>query len=96
VKLQEVNKQTTEEKVQEMSTKMQLEWRRRQVFELNSEGQSQTEISRILQISESTISRDLDYFRAQSKQNIKRYIDERLRKEYKKCMVGLNAITKDA
>jgi DNA-binding NarL/FixJ family response regulator len=51
VKLQEVNKQTTEEKVQEMSTKMQLEWRRRQVFELNSDGQSQTEISRILQMS---------------------------------------------
>ncbi|MFL6434315.1 MAG: sigma factor-like helix-turn-helix DNA-binding protein [Nitrososphaeraceae archaeon] len=47
-----------------MSTKMQLEWRRRQVFELNSDGQSQTEISRILQISESTISRDLDYLRA--------------------------------
>ncbi|MFL6395387.1 MAG: hypothetical protein ACJ708_12125 [Nitrososphaeraceae archaeon] len=33
-----------------MSTKMQLEWRRRQVFELNSEGQSQTEISRILRV----------------------------------------------
>jgi DeoR/GlpR family transcriptional regulator of sugar metabolism len=66
-----------------MSTKMEFEWRRRQVFELNSRGQSQTEIARRLQISESTISRDLDYLRARSKQNIKRYIDERLRKEYK-------------
>ncbi|MFL6366315.1 MAG: hypothetical protein ACJ719_14075 [Nitrososphaeraceae archaeon] len=44
MKLQEVNKQTTEEKVQEMSTKMQLEWRRRQVL-LNSRGQGQTEIA---------------------------------------------------
>jgi DNA-binding NarL/FixJ family response regulator len=52
--------------MQEMSTKMQqVEWRRRLVFELSSKGQSQTEISRTLQISESTISRDLDYLREQ-------------------------------
>ena len=67
-----------------------------QVFELSSKGQSQTEIARILQISESTISRDLDYLRQQSKHNIKRYIDERLPEEYEKCLVGLNAITKEA
>jgi predicted transcriptional regulator len=79
-----------------MSTKMQLEWRRRQVFELSSKGQSQTEIARTLQISEATISRDLDYLRAQSKHNIKKYIDERLPEEYEKCLVGLNAITKEA
>jgi DNA-directed RNA polymerase specialized sigma subunit len=64
--------QNTREKVQETSTKMQVEWRRRQVFELSSKGQSQTEIGRTLQISESTISRDLDYLRQQSKDNIKR------------------------
>jgi predicted transcriptional regulator len=79
-----------------MSTKMQLEWRRRQVFELSSKGQSQTEIARTLQISEATISRDLDYLRAQSKHNIKKYIDERLPEEYEKCLVGLNAITREA
>jgi predicted transcriptional regulator len=82
--------------MQEMSTKMQVEWRRRQVFELSSKGQSQTEIARTLQISESTISRDLDYLRQQAKSNIKRYIDERLPEEYEKCLVGLNAITKEA
>jgi predicted transcriptional regulator len=83
--------------VQEMSTKMQqVEWRRRQVFELSSKGQSQTEIARMLQISESTISRDLDHLRQQSKHNIRRYIDERLPEEYEKCLVGLNAITKEA
>jgi predicted transcriptional regulator len=83
--------------VQEMSTKMQqVEWRRRQVFELSSKSQSQTEIARMLQISESTISRDLDHLREQSKHNIRRYIDERLPEEYEKCLVGLNAITKEA
>ncbi|MFL6469948.1 MAG: helix-turn-helix domain-containing protein, partial [Nitrososphaeraceae archaeon] len=75
---------------------IQVEWRRRQVFELSSKGQSQTEIARTLQISESTISRDLDYLREQAKTNIKRYIDERLPEEYEKCLVGLNTITKEA
>jgi DNA-binding Lrp family transcriptional regulator len=79
-----------------MSTKMQVEWRRRQVFELSSKGQSQTEIARTLQISESTISRDLDHLREQSKHNIKRYIDERLPEEYEKCLVGLTAILREA
>jgi predicted transcriptional regulator len=82
--------------MQEMSTKMQVEWRRRQVFELSSKGQSQTEIARTLQISESTISRDLDYLREQSKDNIKRYIDERLPEEYEICLVGLTAILREA
>jgi hypothetical protein len=36
------------------------------------------------------------YLRDQTKTNIKRYIDERLPEEYEKCLVGLNAITKEA
>src|SRR5919199_5351963 len=79
-----------------MSTKMQVEWRREQIFELSSKGQSQTEIGRTLQISESTISRDLNCLRTQSRHNIKRYVDETLLEEYEKCLVGLNAITKEA
>jgi hypothetical protein len=38
----------------------------------------------------------LGYLRQQAKANIKRYIDERLPEEYEKCLVGLNAITKEA
>jgi hypothetical protein len=34
--------------------------------------------------------------RNQAKTNIKKYIDERLPEEYGKCMVGLNAITREA
>ncbi|MFL6358139.1 MAG: hypothetical protein ACJ71R_19405 [Nitrososphaeraceae archaeon] len=66
------------------------------MFELSSKGQSQTEISRTLQISESIISRDLDYLREQSKHNIKRYIDERLQEEYERCLTGLTAIVREA
>jgi DNA-binding Lrp family transcriptional regulator len=79
-----------------MSTKMQLKWRRRQILELSSKGQSQTEIARTLKISESTISRDLDYLREQSKTNIKKYIGEWLPEEYEKCLVGLTAILREA
>jgi hypothetical protein len=49
-----------------------------------------------LQVGLATINRDISYLRDQSKINIKRYIDERLPEEYEKCMVGLNAITREA
>jgi predicted transcriptional regulator len=73
-----------------------IEWRRSKVQELASQGYNQSEISRILQISQPTINRDITYLRQQAKENIKRYIDERLPEEYEKCLVGLNAITKEA
>jgi DNA-binding transcriptional regulator LsrR (DeoR family) len=72
-----------------------LEWRRSKVQELASQGYNQSEISRTLQISQSTINRDITYLRQQAKDNIKRYIDERLPEEYEKCMVGLTAILKE-
>jgi len=78
------------------SSSNSLEWRRSKVQELSSQGYNQSEISRILQISQPTINRDLSYLRQQAKTNIKRYIDERLPEEYEKCLVGLNAITKEA
>src|SRR3954462_6961224 len=73
-----------------------LEWRRSKVLELASQGYNQSEISRILQISQPTVNRDLSYLRQQAKTNIKRYIDERLPEEYEKCLVGLIAILREA
>jgi IS30 family transposase len=82
--------------VQELSTKIQVEWRRRQMFELSSKGLSQVEIARKLQIHESTISRDIEYLKEQSKENIRKYVEERLPEEYEKCLVGLTAIQREA
>jgi predicted transcriptional regulator len=73
-----------------------VEWRRSKVQELASQGYNQSEISRMLQISQPTINRDISFLRQQAKENIKRYVDERLPEEYEKCLVGLNAITKEA
>jgi predicted transcriptional regulator len=78
------------------SVNSSLEWRRNKVQELASQGYNQSEISRMLQISQPTINRDLSYLRQQAKDNIKRYIDERLPEEYENCLVGLTAITKEA
>src|ERR687887_1639401 len=74
----------------------QVQWRRDKVQELCSKGYSQREVSQILQVGLATINRDILYLRNQAKANIKKYIDERLPEEYEKCLVGLNAITKEA
>src|ERR671934_1539496 len=78
------------------SVNSSLEWRRNKVQELASQGYNQSEISRILQISQPTINRDIAYLRQQAKEDIKKYIDERLPEEYEKCLVGLTAILREA
>ena len=83
--------------LQLLNNKMQqIEWRRYQVLELSSKGHNQSEISRILQIDKSIISRDISYLREQSRVNIRKYVDEKLPEEYEKCLVGLTAILKEA
>jgi Trp operon repressor len=87
------------ENIESLSTKVersQIEWRRSKVAELDSQGHSQPETSRMLQVSIGTVNRDLSILRQQAKDNIKRYVDERLPEEYEKCLVGLTAITKEA
>jgi Trp operon repressor len=91
--------QFTKENIETLSIKVersQIEWRRSKITELDSQGHSQSEISRILQVSIGTVNRDLSILRQQAKDNIKKYIDERLPEEYEKCLVGLTAITKEA
>ena len=88
--------------MQEMSSKMQgkqrqqIQWRRAKIMELSSQGHSQVEISKILQINDYTVSRDIDYLRKQSRQKIRKYIDETLPEEYEKCLVGITSILREA
>jgi hypothetical protein len=49
-----------------------------------------------LQVGLATVNRDKSYLRNQAKTNIKKHIDEKLPEEYEKCLVGLNAITREA
>jgi predicted transcriptional regulator len=73
-----------------------IDWRRSKVQELSSKGHSQREIAQMLQVSNGTVNKDLFILRQQAKENIKRYIDERLPEEYEKCLVGINMIKKEA
>src|ERR687887_137018 len=80
----------------EMEQQNQIQWRRDKVQELCSKGYSQREISQTLQVGLATVNRDISHLRNQAKTNIKKYIDERLREEYEKCLVGLTAILREA
>ena len=80
----------------QQNQEQQVQWRRDKVQELCSKGYSQREISQVLQVGLATVNRDISYLRNQAKTNIKKYIDERLPEEYEKCLVGLNAITREA
>jgi len=74
--------------------RFQIEWRRSKIAELDSQGHSQPEISHILLVL--ALLTEISILRQQAKENIRKYIDERLPEEYEKCLVGLNAITKEA
>ncbi len=50
-----------------MGTRTQVGWRRAEVLEYVSKGNSQTEIAGILQVDLSIISRDISYLRQQAK-----------------------------
>src|ERR687887_2878864 len=82
--------------MEQQNQDQQVQWRRDKVQDLCSKGYSQREISQTLQIGLATVNRDVSYLRNQAKDNIKRYIDERLPDEYEKCLVGLNAILREA
>jgi predicted transcriptional regulator len=71
-----------------------LEWRRSKVLELSSQGHSQPEIARILQISQPTVNRDVGYLRGQARENLQKHIQDKLPEEYQNCMTGINQVLK--
>jgi transposase len=73
-----------------------IEWRRGRVLELISKGNTQREIAEMLHVSEATICKDLEYLKEQSKENIRKYVDEKLPNEYEKCLVGLTSILRES
>ena len=71
-----------------------VEWRRSKVLELSSQGNSQPEISRTLQISLGTVNKDLSYLRQLAQENLKTHIQDKLPEEYQNCMTGINQVLK--
>ena len=81
-----------------MSTKVEqrLQWRRDKVRELSVKGYSQRHIATTLKVGLASINEDLQYLRAQARNNIRHYIDEYLPAEYENCLDGLNNILTEA
>ncbi|MGI0043495.1 MAG: ECF-type sigma factor, partial [Nitrososphaeraceae archaeon] len=73
----------------------QIAWRQEKVLELAGNGYSEREIANQMQISDTTIHRDLILLREQAKEHIHKYIDERVPFEYQKTLAGLEGIIKN-
>ncbi|HET8855903.1 MAG TPA: hypothetical protein VFM28_00085 [Nitrososphaeraceae archaeon] len=73
----------------------QLEWQRNKVNELSIKGFGLTDISKMLQIPKTTISRDIEFLKQEAKETIRNHIQEKLPYEYKKCISGLDEIIKE-
>ena len=81
-----------------MSTKVEqrLQWRRDKVRELSIKGFNQRQIATTLKVGLASVNEDLQYLRAQARDNIRHYIDEYLPAEYENCLDGLNNILTEA
>jgi hypothetical protein len=77
------------------NNKKQIEWLRNKVSQLLLRGNTQSEISRTLHISQPTISRDIDYIRSQYITNSKNTV-KRLSEEYINISLGIDEMIKNA
>jgi hypothetical protein len=73
-----------------------IAWRRSKVLELTAKGHNQNDVSRILQIPRSTISRDVEYLRQESRQALQEYITKKLPDEVRKSFIAMDLILKEA
>jgi hypothetical protein len=63
---------------------------------MRAKGMSQIDIARQLQVSDSSISSDVQYLRQQAKESIKEYATDHLPEQYQVCLVALDSIIKRA
>jgi predicted transcriptional regulator len=70
------------------------EWRRSKVLELVSKGHNQAEIAKILQVSQPTISRDLEYIHKESKGIMEDYLTSQLPTDIRRTLLAIDDITK--
>jgi DeoR/GlpR family transcriptional regulator of sugar metabolism len=80
-----------------MNHKDKVEWRRDQIQQLLAKGHnSHREISGILQIPKTTVTRDIQFLNQEAKNSVRKYIDERLPEEYERILVGVTSILREA
>ena len=77
------------------NSKKQIEWRRNKVRQLLLRGNTQSEISRTLDISQPTISRDIDFIHSKYIANSKNIV-KRLSEEYINTSLGIDEMIKNS
>jgi hypothetical protein len=70
----------------------QIEWRRSQVLELSSQGQTERQIATVLKVGRTIVHKDLAYLSRQAKESLRTHVQDKLPEEYQKCMVGINHV----
>ena len=70
----------------------QVEWRRDRVLELSSQGFSQSDISTVLHVDRSIISRDMAHLRHRARENLQHHIHQTIPEEYHKAVNTLNQV----
>ncbi len=71
--------------------------RQSRVAELLAQGYtSQSEIAHKLNVSEPTVSRDIQFLNRQAQENLKIHVERRIPFEIEKCYIGLNLVLRKA
>jgi hypothetical protein len=70
----------------------QIEWRRSQVLELSSQGQTERQIATVVKVGRTIVHKDLAYLSRQAKESLRTHVQDKLSEEYQKCMVGINHV----
>jgi predicted transcriptional regulator len=87
---------TTKESAGTGKKELAIEWRRGKVLEYSSMGYNQSEIAKMLQISEPTISQDVKYLRGESREILQVYISKKMPDEIRKTFLAMDLILKTA
>jgi hypothetical protein len=70
----------------------QIEWRRDRVLELSSQGFTQSDISIMLQVDKSIISRDIAHLRDKAQEDLQKRIHQTIPEEYQKVTTAINQV----
>ena len=84
------------EKIHKKKFKENAELRRDWVQTLLVRGNTQWEIAESLEVSQSTISRDIQWIRSVAKKELKDTLEKKLPEEYHKYLVGINEVLRQA
>jgi predicted transcriptional regulator len=76
------------------NTNTAIEWRRAKALELNSRGYSVVDIAKKLQVSHSTISRDLEHIRNESREVMQDYLTDTLPTDVRRTLIAMDDIIK--